>query len=77
MTLTAFNSGNSPAITRLHSTKKPKPSMDDTDHRPESDNLVMDNAIAIEQTAALPQLKRFGEIGMWHNLPLCLLNERQ
>jgi len=51
--------------------------MDDTDHRPESDNLVMDNAIALEQTAALPQLKRFGEIGMWHDLPLCLLSERQ
>lgn len=43
--------------------------MDDTDHRPESDNLVMNNATAIEHTAALPQLRRFGEIGMWHDFP--------
>ncbi|KAI8575460.1 hypothetical protein K450DRAFT_261549 [Umbelopsis ramanniana AG] len=62
MTLTALTSGNSPAITRLHSTKKPKPSMDDIDQRSESDNVVMDNTIAIEEPDALPQLKRFGEI---------------
>jgi hypothetical protein len=73
MTLTALTSGNPPAIARLHSIKKPIPPMDDIDQRSEPDNFVMDNAIAIEESNALPQLKRFGEIGMWQERLLCRL----